>query len=59
MEQKKTRKDRAIDTKNKIFETAVTLIKNKGYNNVTVSEICQTAGIILCSLQFQRRYCKG
>ena len=45
MEQKKTRKDRAIDTKNKIFETAVTLIKNKGYNNVTVSEICQTAGL--------------
>ena len=45
MEQKKTRKDRAADTKNKIFETAVTLIKSKGYNNVTVSEICQAAGL--------------
>ena len=45
MEQKKTRKDRAVDTKNKIFETAVTLIKSKGYDNVTISEICQTAGL--------------
>ncbi len=45
MEQKQTRKDRAVDTKNKIFETAVTLIKSKGYNNVTISEICQTAGL--------------
>ena len=45
MELKKSRKDRAADTKNKIFETAVTLIKSKGYNNVTVSEICQTAGL--------------
>ncbi|MDE6232211.1 MAG: TetR/AcrR family transcriptional regulator, partial [Lachnospiraceae bacterium] len=43
MEQKKSRKDRAADTKNKIFETAVALIKSKGYNNVTISEICQTA----------------
>lgn len=45
MEQKRTRKDRAVDTKNKIFETAVTLIKSKGYDNVTISEICQTAGL--------------
>ncbi len=29
MELKKSRKDRAADTKNKIFETAVTLIKTK------------------------------
>ena len=53
MKQKKTRKDRAIDTKNKIFETAVTLIKNKGYNNVTVSEICQTAGLAKGSFYVQ------
>lgn len=45
MEQKKSRKERATDTKNKIFETAVALIKNKGYDNVTISEICQTAGL--------------
>ena len=42
---RKKRKDRAADTKNKIFETAVTLIKSKGYKNVTVSEICQAAGL--------------
>lgn len=29
MELKKSRKDRAADTKNKIFETAVTLIKKQ------------------------------
>ena len=34
-----------IAGKNKIFETAVTLIKSKGYDNVTISEICQTAGL--------------
>lgn len=45
MEQKKSRKDKALDTKNKIFETAVFLIKSKGYDNVTISEICQTAGL--------------
>lgn len=45
METKKSRKDRAINTKNKIFDTAVKLIKSKGYDNVTVSEICQTAGL--------------
>lgn len=45
MEQKKTRKDKALETKNRIFETAVALIKEKGYDNVTVSEICKTAGL--------------
>jgi len=45
MEQKKSRKEKAADTKNKIFETAVTLIKDKGYDNVTVDEICRTAGL--------------
>ncbi len=45
MEQKKTRKEKAADTKKKIFETAVSLIKQKGYAQVTVSEICQTAGL--------------
>lgn len=45
MEQKKTRKDKATDTKNKIFQTSVTLIKSKGYDNVTISEICKVAGL--------------
>lgn len=45
MEQKKLRKDKAAETKNKIFETAIALIKDKGYHSVTVSEICKTAGL--------------
>lgn len=45
MDFKKTRKDKAADTKKKIFETAIYLIKQKGYENVTVSEICQNAGL--------------
>lgn len=45
MELKKSRKDRAAETKKKIFETAVALIKDKGYDNVTISEICKTAGL--------------
>lgn len=45
MDYKKSRKDKAADTKKKIFETAVHLINSKGYDNVTISEICQTAGL--------------
>lgn len=45
MEQKKSRKEKAVDTKRKIFETAVRLIRQKGYAQVTVSEICREAGI--------------
>lgn len=43
MERKPTRKEKAADTKRKIFETAVRLIKENGYNNVTISEICRAA----------------
>lgn len=39
------RKEKAILTKNKVFETAIELIKEKGYNNVTISQICQKAGV--------------
>lgn len=39
------RKEKAVLTKNKVFETAIELIKEKGYDNVTVSEICQKAGV--------------
>ena len=45
MEQKKSRKDKAADTKKRIFETSVALIKSKGYDNVTISEICKAAGL--------------
>nr|WP_242568330.1 TetR/AcrR family transcriptional regulator [Clostridium botulinum] len=39
------RKEKAILTKNKIFETAIEIIKEKGYNNVTISQICKKAGV--------------
>ena len=45
MERKLTRKEKAAETKRKIFETAVRLIKESGYNNVTISEICISAGV--------------
>ena len=45
MEQKLTRKQKAEETKGKIFATAVKLIKEKGYNNITISEICKAANV--------------
>lgn len=45
MERKPTRKEKAAETKRKIFETAVRLIKENGYSNVTISEICRAAGV--------------
>lgn len=43
--EKRTRKEKAAATKEKIFSTAVGLIKEKGYANVTVSEICEQADV--------------
>lgn len=45
MERKPTRKEKAAETKRRIFETAVRLIKENGYSNVTISEICKAAGV--------------
>lgn len=45
MENKKSRKEKASETKKKIFETATMLINTKGYDQVTVSEICKAAGL--------------
>lgn len=45
MERKPTRKEKAAKTKQKIFETAVRLIKENGYTNVTISEVCRAAGV--------------
>ena len=39
------RREKAILTKNKIFETAIEIIKEKGYTNVTISQICKKAGV--------------
>lgn len=43
--EKTGRKEKAAATKERIFSTAVGLIKEQGYANVTVSEICRRAGI--------------
>lgn len=43
--EKQSRKEKAAATKENIFSTAVGLIKEKGYGAVTVSEICDRAGI--------------
>lgn len=43
--EKYSRMEKAAATKEKVFSTAVGLIKEKGYAHVTVSEICRTAGI--------------
>lgn len=43
--EKQSRKEKAAATKERIFSTAAGLIKRKGYANVTVSEICENAGI--------------
>ncbi len=40
-----SRKIQATLTKNKIFETASDLMEEKGYNNVTIREICEKAGV--------------
>ena len=45
MEQTRSRAERSAETKQRLFETAVELIKKKGYHHTTVSEICQAAGI--------------
>lgn len=42
---RETRQEQARRTKAKIFDTAVSLIKAQGYDRVTVSQICQAAGI--------------
>jgi AcrR family transcriptional regulator len=40
-----SRKEKAILTKNKLFETAIGLIKENGYDSVTISQICEKAGV--------------
>lgn len=39
------RKEKAILTKTKVFETAIELIKERGYDSVTISQICEKAGV--------------
>ncbi len=39
------RKEQAILTKKKLFETSVKLIKEKGFDNISVNEICTKANV--------------
>jgi AcrR family transcriptional regulator len=40
-------------TKKKILETALTLFKQKGYENVSIAEICEAAGISTSTFYYQ------
>ncbi len=52
------RKLQAIQTKNKIFDTACAMFKERGFYNVTVEEIADAAGISVGSLyhHFKNKY---
>ncbi|WP_404900438.1 TetR/AcrR family transcriptional regulator [Priestia filamentosa] len=39
------RKQKALITKSKIYKTAIELIRTKGYNHVTIDEICDKSGV--------------
>lgn len=47
MQEKKLTKRQlqAIQTKNKIYETAIDLLKTKDFQYITIEEICSTAGV--------------
>lgn len=47
MEQEKLtqRKQQALDTRRKIFNTALSLIKEKGFDKVSVDDICAACGV--------------
>lgn len=50
MEEKLTnRQIQAINTKNKIYNVAIELLENKGYENITISDICKQAGVAVGS----------
>ncbi|HEY3425143.1 MAG TPA: TetR/AcrR family transcriptional regulator [Negativicutes bacterium] len=39
------RQIQAINTKNKIYQVAIHLLEKKGYENITIGEICNDAGV--------------
>ena len=40
-----SRKKQAVKTKKKIFDIAVSLMEERGYNNLTIEDICQRANV--------------
>lgn len=50
MEEKLTnRKKQAIETRNKIYNTALDLMDSHGFENITVEDICQKSGVAVGS----------
>lgn len=45
MGEKITRKEQAINTKKKLLKTALELFMDKGFDNVTINEICKAANV--------------
>lgn len=45
MQQKISRKQQAIDTKNRIYESALALFSDEDYEKVTIADICKKAGV--------------
>ncbi len=45
MERLKPRQQQAIDTKQKIYESAMTLIEKQGFEETKISDICKVAGV--------------
>ena len=45
MEKKLTRSQQGAETKRKLTETALTLFAQKGYNNVSIADICGKVGV--------------
>lgn len=45
MEKKLTRSQQGAETKRKLTETALTLFAQKGYNNVSIADICSSVGV--------------
>lgn len=45
MREKITRKEQAVNTKNKLVDTALKLFRDKGFDNVTINEICKEADV--------------
>lgn len=40
-----SRQKQALETKNKIYKTAIVLMEKKGFNNVTIKEISKASGV--------------
>lgn len=47
------RQQRSLETREKIYNTAIELIKNHGYENVTINDICEKAKVSVGSLYHQ------